>query len=345
FHWHLIDDESFRLKLSSVPELVELTGFRGNGCIIPGVFGGGIGPTGGTYSVEDVSRIINHATGLGISVMPEIEIPAHALAILKVFPEMRDPEDKSSEISVQGYSENTINPAMPATWEFLNKVLPEIGSLFPFGLIHLGCDELPPNVWKRSPAINKLKVENILKTTQDLQEWMMQRAAKILVGKGIRPAAWEVAGLGDNGGIGNNALLFSWSSLEPGLKAAREGYEVVMCPAQHVYFDMAQTKNVLERGVSWAAIISMKDALNWEPVPLEEPELEQNIIGIQGALWSETIIKDKDMDTMLAPRILALSEVSWSTNSRKRDFPEFMGAANYFSKVFEKIGWARNQLV
>ena len=345
FHWHLIDDESFRLKLSSVPELVELTGFRGNGCIIPGVFGGGIGPTGGTYSVEDVSRIINHATGLGISVMPEIEIPAHALAILKVFPEMRDPQDKSSEVSVQGYSENTINPAMPATWEFLNKVIPEIGSLFPFGLIHLGCDELPPNVWERSPAIKKLKVENILKTTQDLQEWMMQRAAKILVGKGIRPAAWEVAGLGDNGGIGNNALLFSWSSLEPGLNAAREGYEVVMCPAQHVYFDMAQTKNVLERGVSWAAIISMKDALNWEPVPLEEPELEQNIIGIQGALWSETIIKDKDMDTMLAPRILALSEVSWSTNSRKRDFPEFMGAANYFSKVFEKIGWARNQLV
>ena len=117
--------------------------------------------------MEDVSRIIKHATGLGISVMPEIEIPAHALAILKVFPEMRDPQDKSSEVSVQGYSENTINPAMPATWEFLNKVLPEIGSLFPFGLIHLGCDELPPNVWERSPAIKKLKVENILKTTQD----------------------------------------------------------------------------------------------------------------------------------------------------------------------------------
>ena len=339
FHWHLIDDEAFRLELSSVPELADRTGMRGHGCTIPGVFGGSKGPTGGIYSADDVSRIIEHASSLGISVMPEIEIPAHSLALLKVFPEMRDPQDKSFEVSVQGYSENTINPAMPASWYFLKKVLPEISSLFPFGIIHLGCDELPPGVWEKSPAIEQLKFEQALKTTDDVQEWTMQQAAKILVEAGARPAAWEEAGRGNKGGIGNDALLFSWSGQEPGLKAAREGYEVVMSPAQHVYFDMAQSENPLDRGVSWAAIVSMEDALTWDPVPLDEPELEQNIIGIQGALWSETIIKDRDMDTMLVPRILALSEVSWSSTLRKRSLPEFMGTVKYFSRVLNQLGW------
>jgi hexosaminidase len=112
-----------------------------------------------------------------------------------------------------------------------------------------------------------------------------------------------------------------------------------MSPAQHVYFDMAQSENPLDRGVSWAAIVSMEDALAWDPVPLDEPELEQNIIGIQGALWSETIIKDRDMDTMLVPRILALSEVSWSSTLRKRSLPEFMGTVKYFSRVLNQLGW------
>jgi hexosaminidase len=184
-----------------------------------------------------------------------------------------------------------------------------------------------------------------LETTEDVQEWTMQKAAKILVDAGVRPAAWEEAGRGKNGGIGNDTLLFSWSGIEPGLQAARQGYEVVMCPAQHIYFDMAQSESHHESGVNWAAIISMEDALDWEPVPINEPELERNIIGIQGALWSETICKDKDMDTMLAPRILALSEVAWSSSSRKRSISEFMGVANHFVKILDRLDWASNKLV
>ena len=345
FHWHLIDDEAFRLELSSVPEIAALTGMRGNGCTIPGVFGGGKGPTGGTYSSEDVARIIEHASGLGISVMPEIEIPAHSMALLKVIPEMRDPEDQSYEESVQGYNENTINPAMPATWETLGKVLPEITRMFPFGVVHLGCDELPEKFWKSSPAVEKLKVEQDLKTTLDVQEWTMKRAGGIVVEAGGRPAAWEVAGHGKNGGIGQDALLFSWSGMEPGLKAARNGYEVVMCPAQHIYFDMAHTPEKHESGVNWAAFISMKDALEWDPVPVKEPELEKKIVGIQGELWSETIIEDRDMESMLAPRILALSEVAWSNPSRKRKLNEFLGAVGHFQSIFDQLDWQSHKPV
>ena len=345
FHWHMIDDESFRLELTSFPELADKTGMRGNGCVIPAVFGGGMGPTGGTYSADDVRRIIDHAASLGISVMPEVEIPAHAKALLKVIPELRDQQDKSYEESVQGYVENTINPAMPATWEFLNKVIPEIISMFPFGVIHLGCDELPQKMWQKSPAINKLKEQEGLESTEDVQEWTMRRAAGIVIEAGGRPAAWEQAGLGKNGGIGQGTLLFSWSGKEPGLKAARAGYDVVMCPAQHIYFDMAHTSEPHEVGVMWAAFVSMADALEWDPVPVNEPELEQRIIGIQGELWSETIIKDSDMEAMLAPRILALSEVAWSTPWRKRKLSEFLGAVGHFQSIFDQLDWQSHKPV
>lgn len=345
FHWHLIDDESFRLELPSFPELAERTGLRGDGYFIPGVFGGGRGPEGGTYSAEDVKRINEHAESLGISVMPEIEIPAHSKALVKVMPELRDHQDESNEESVQGYLENTINPAKQETWDFLNKAIPEIKCMFPFGVIHLGCDEMPHKVWEKSPAINELKKQQGLESTEDVQEWTMKRVAGIVEKAGGRPAAWEEAGRGKKGGIGHESILFSWSGKELGLNAAMEGYEVVMCPAQHVYFDMAHTPEPHESGVSWAAFISLADALEWDPVSSNEPELKEKIIGIQGGLWSETVMEDKDMEAMLAPRILALSEVAWSTSSRKRRINEFVGAARYFGKIFEQLNWEVHELV
>jgi hexosaminidase len=212
-------------------------------------------------------------------------------------------------------------------------------------VIHLGCDELPPKVWQSSPAIKKLKKKQGLKSTEDVLEWTMQKAAGIVVEAGARPAAWEEAGRGKNGGIGQGALLFSWSGQEPGLKAARAGYDVVMCPAQHIYFDMAHTSEPHEVGVMWAAFVSMAGALEWDPVPVNEPELEQKIIGIQGELWSETIIKDSDMEAMLAPRILALSEGAWSTPWRKRKLNEFLGAVGHFQSIFDQLDWQSHKPV
>ena len=118
-----------------------------------------------------------------------------------------------------------------------------------------------------------------------------------------------------------------------------------MCPAQHVYFDMAHSSEVYEAGVSWAAFISIADALEWEPVPVEEAELVQRVIGIQGGLWSETIIRDRDMESMLAPRILALSEGAWSTPWRKRKLNEFLGAVGHFQSIFDQLDWQSHKPV
>ena len=344
FHWHFIDDEAFRLELDCTPELARQTRLRGHGCLIPALFGGGMSPTGGSYSKEDVALVLARAAELGIEVMPEIELPAHALALLKVLPAMRDPKDQSAAVSVQGYPDNVINPAMPATWEFLNQALPEVAARFPLRIVHLGCDEIPPRTWTKSPALEKWKKQHNLADATDVQERMMQETAQIVRDCNARPAAWEEAIQGRNGGIGNDAVIFGWRGIEEGLDAARAGHDVVMCPAQHVYFDMAPNADPSERGINWAAQIALADTIAWEPVPADEPELAERVIGVQGALWSETVLEDSYIEPMLMPRMLGLSEMAWAKQGGKMSVPQLRHMARRWRGLLATIGWTSSTL-
>ncbi len=326
FHWHFCDDEAFRLEVESYPQLWKQSGMRGEGRVVPGVFGGAAGPQGGTYSKAFAQQLVGHAKQLHIEVLPEIEVPAHSWAALQIHPELREPEDKSNEVSIQGYLENTINPALPAAWTYMEALAKEVAGLFPFAHLHLGCDERPPAAWTQSPAIEKLKADQGLKTADDVQGWMMEKLGAYVQSLGVRPAAWEEAAKGANGGINNNAILFSWSEQGPGLAAARKGYSVVMTPAAHAYWDIAPSDDLNEIGTNWAGITSLADSINWDPVPENEPELEDKIIGAQGCLWSEVVQRDANMETMIAPRILGIAEIGWppaptnrmQKNSRKK---------------------------
>lgn len=323
FHWHFADDEAFRIALESLPELTRETAMRGEGQLLPALFGGS--PCeGGFYAKKTVRDIINHAKALNIEVMPEIEAPAHALALTAIFPDTRDPGDNGKETSVQGYQRNALNPAMPKTWEVLEKVIDEISDLFPFNHIHLGCDELPEDTWMSSPRARELMAEHGLETTQDLQGWTVAKLAKYAATKGQRPAAWEEAALGSNGGIGNNAILFSWTGQGAGLDAARAGYDVVMTPAQHVYLDMAHSSDPDDWGASWAAFVELSDTVLWDPVP--DPSLEKRIIGVQGAFWSEFTTTDAQMWSMLMPRMLGVAMQAWQS---KRPDPERLAALSH----------------
>lgn len=315
FHWHLIEDEAFRLELPSFRELIEKTAYRGHGHLIPSVFAAGI-CQGGYYSQAEVKEVIRHANSLGITVMPEIELPGHALALNKVYPELLDPDDTGTVASVQGYLQNCINPAMPATWQFLEKVLPEIAATFGPGLLHVGGDETPKDVWANSPAVQKLMHQEKLTDHEDVFEWTCKRIGDIVTSIGNqRPAAWVDAAFGKNGGMGNNTLMFAWENYESGVKAAEAGYDVVMAPAQRTYMDMAPDEHPSRRGMNWAAIIGLADTINWEPVP--RPELEDKIIGVHGAYWSETTITDSYVEPMLAPRMLGVAETAWAQPHNK----------------------------
>ncbi|MCK8485067.1 beta-N-acetylhexosaminidase [Aliiroseovarius sp. S2029] len=316
FHWHFADDEAFRLEIDSFPELWQKTAFCGEGHLLPALFAGGI-KAGGSYSKATARQIIARAATLNIEVMPEIEAPAHALAMTHVFPDMRDPADNGPETSVQGYQGNCVNPAMPRTWDVLDAIAIEVGNLFPFGHLHLGCDELPKDTWMGSPKARALMKEKGLNTTQDLQGWTIAKLAETVVQNGQRPAAWEEAAQGANGGIGHDAILFSWTGQGPGLEAARAGYDVVMSPAQHVYLDMAHSADPDDWGASWAAFISLADTINWDPVP--DPALADRIIGVQGTFWSEFTTEDSQIWPMLMPRMLGVAVKAWQVDPISAD--------------------------
>ena len=340
FHWHGTDDEAFRFKLDSNPELANATAKRGNNLLVPPIFGSGPSPTGGCYDSSDIKQIIERASSNYIDVMPEFDLPGHNLSLIQLFPATRDPRDKSNEVSVQGYFQNTLNPAMPETFLLIEPLLDDLCNLFPGEYIHLGGDEVSPESWKSSPAVEALKTKYNLTNNKDVLCWFINELSSGVHSNGKKTAAWQEAEEGNHHEEKTNKLLFAWRDLESGHDLARKGYKVVLCPAQHIYFDMAQSRDYSDRGINWAAIVSFNTTLDWEIIPSDEPEIEENIEGIQGHLWSETILKDSDMESMLCPRILGLSESAWTSQNNRRKGAELNDLVlNSYRDLFEKIGW------
>ncbi len=340
FHWHGTDDESFRFKLDSNPELATATSKRGDSLLVPPIFGSGPSPTGGCYDSSDIKRIIERASSNYIDVMPEFDLPGHNLSLVQLFPSTRDPRDKSDEVSVQGYIKNTLNPAMPETYSIVEPLIDDLCKLFPGEYIHLGGDEMPPDSWLESPEVSNMKKKYNLETNKDVLSWFINKLSFRVDSKGKKTAAWQEAEEGTYHEKKFDKLIFAWRNLESGYDLARKGYKVVLCPAEHIYFDMAQSQTYSDRGVNWAAIVSLEDTINWQITPLDEPELESNIEGIQGQLWSETITQDCHMEAMLCPRILGLSESAWTLEKNKRNGKAMnILATNNFRDLFEQIGW------
>lgn len=333
FHWHFADDEAFRLQVACAPDLWRKTEFRGAHDLMPGVFGGGI-RSGGSYSRADVARILAHAAALHIQVLPEIEVPAHSHAMIAALPGLRDPGDNGQEISVQGYGDNVVNPAMPATWELLPALMDEITALFPMPMLHLGCDEAPHGTWSGSPKVRALMAEQGLANADDVQGWMMARLAQHLATKGIQSAAWEEAIKGAQGGIGHQAVIFSWTGQGAGVQAARMGHPVVMCPAQHTYFDLAHSADPDDWGATWAGVLPLEQTVDWEPAP----EIAAHILGVQGCFWGEFTTQDWQARAMIAPRILGLACKAWENAGTTK--PEHLPhLAGHYAPILRAMGW------
>ena len=340
FHWHGVDDEAFRFKLDSYPEIAIETAKRGNDLLVPPVFGSGSDATGGCYDKEDVDRIIKRASANYIEVIPEFDLPGHNMSLIHLYPEMRDPEDKSNEVSVQGYRENTLNPAMPETIKIVEALIDDLCNQFPGEYIHLGGDEVASGAWEKSPKVQALMKEHRLDNSKDVASWFINKLSKRVELNNKKTASWQEAEDGNHHDDKSEKLLFSWQNLESGLNLARQGYKVVLCPAEHIYFDMAQSRNYADRGANWAAVIPIESTVDWQIIPENEPELESNIQGIQGHLWSETILKDSEMESMLCPRILGLSESAWTCDANRRKGAELSNLAkNSFRELFDRIGW------
>ncbi len=313
FHWHLSDDEGWRIEIDAYPELTDVGAWRGENEELEPQFGSGAKRYGGYYTKQQVREVLRYAEAREINVIPEIDTPGHARALIKSMPErLVESQDKSHYVSIQQYSDNVLNPALPATYEVLETILDEICELFPSSIIHLGGDEVPHHVWEQSPAcIQKAKALGFSQV-RELEGHLIRHFQAYLRDKGRQLGVWEEASYGQK--IETDAIVCAWTNREKGIAAAQEGYKVIMCPAQYTYLDMAWNRDINEFGVLWASDIDLERAYNFD---ITEGAAEENIIGTQALVWTEFVNTKEKLEFLLYPRLFAIAENAWTVSEEK----------------------------
>lgn len=317
FHWHLSDDEAWRLEIKAFPQLTTIGVLRGPDEPLLPQLGNGAEPVGGFYAQDEVLDIVAHAAALQVEVVPEIDIPGHSTAMLVALPELVDGQEApDSYRSVQGYPNNALNPAIEYTYEVLGKVFDEMVKLFPSKLIHIGGDEVAANTWMASPLARKLMEQEGIEGTFGLQSYFMKRIQKMLAERGRKLAGWDEVSHG--GGVDpDGTLLMAWQKPEVGLELARQGYDVVMTPGQAYYLDMVQDESFQEPGGSWAGTVPPKHTYTYEAVAEFPAELAPRMRGVQACIWSEHFLTRDYFNHLVFPRLPAIAEAAWTPKENK----------------------------
>ncbi|RED19019.1 hexosaminidase [Flavobacterium cutihirudinis] len=340
FHWHLTEDQGWRIEIKKYPKLTEI-GSKRNGSIIGRYPGKGSDNTveQGFYTQEEVKEIVKYASDRFITVIPEIEMPGHSGAAIAAYPELSCfpnektnlPDNMISDKSKQEMA-NGRNKVVQETWgvhadifvptentfKFLEDVLDEVVALFPAKYIHIGGDEAPKDAWKKSEFCQQMIKEKGLKDEHGLQSYFIQRIEKYLNGKGRTIIGWDEI---LEGGLAPNAIVMSWQGEAGGIAAAKENHQVIMTPGSHVYLDHSQTKN--EKEVTIGGFLPLEKVYSYEPIPKELNEQQAKyVLGAQGNVWTEYMANPAKVEYMIFPRLSALSEVLWSPKESK-DWSQF----------------------
>lgn len=317
FHWHLSDDEAWRLEIKAYPTLTTLGVLRGPDEPMLPQLGNGAEPVGGFYSQEDVKEIVAHALALHVEVVPEIDIPGHSTATLVALPELVDGQEApDSYRSVQGFPNNALNPAVEETYVFLGKVFDEMVTLFPSKLLHIGGDEVASNTWMASPLARKLMADEGIEGTFGLQSYFMKRIQQMLSARGRRLAGWDEVSHG--GGVDpEGTLLMAWQKPEVGVELATQGYDVVMTPGQAYYLDMVQDEAFQEPGASWAGTVPPQHTYTYEAAGDFPEALQARMRGVQACIWSEHFLNRDYFNHLVFPRLAAIAEAAWTPPERK----------------------------
>lgn len=354
FHWHLTDDQGWRIEIKKHPKLTSVGGWR-NGTIIgryPGTGNDGI-KYGGFYTQDQIREVVKYAKERFIEVIPEIEMPGHASAAIAAYPELscfpEEPTIKyfpkqckwngdSSGKQVQqtwGVFDDVFCAGQENTFQFLEGVLEEVIPLFPSKYVHVGGDECPKDNWKRCPNCQKRMKEHNLKDEHELQSYFIQRMEKYLNAKGKTLIGWDEI---LEGGLAPNAIVMSWRGEKGGVEAAKQKHKVIMSPQNPVYFDHTQSEN--EDSVTIGGFNPIEKVYAYEPIPKElTAEESEYIMGAQANVWTEYIKNTKKVEYMIFPRMGALSEILWSTKEN-RDWNDFEKRLLTQFKRYEK--WKAN---
>jgi hexosaminidase len=323
FHWHLTDDQGWRLESKKYPLLTEVGAWRKQTMIGHGMqenpdFDGV--PHGGFYTQVEASEIVAYAQQRHITVMPEIELPGHAQAALAAYPEFGNTSEKLEVWDAWGVNENVFNPLEP-TILFLQEILEEVISIFPSTYIHVGGDECPKTQWEQSAAAQNRMQELEIPDEHALQSYFIGRMDKFLTTKGRRLVGWDEI---LEGGLTENATVMSWRGEEGGISAAKAGHDVVMTPGSHTYFDHYQSEQTELEPLAIGGFTSLEKVYGYEPIPPQLTELEaRHVLGSQAQHWTEYMPNPSHVEYMAFPRLCAFSEVVWSDKT-SRNYQDFL---------------------
>ncbi|WP_261815902.1 beta-N-acetylhexosaminidase [Vibrio gallicus] len=324
FHWHLTDDEGWRLEINAFPELTEIGAWRGPNEVLTSQFRHIDRKYGGYYTQQQVREVIEFADARGITVIPEIDIPGHCRAAIKSLPHLLvDNQDHSSYRSVQHYTDNVLSPALEGTYHFLDTVIEEVAALFPAPMLHIGADEVPEGVWSDSELCQKQMQTLGLNSAKELQGHLLRHVEQKLAQLGKRMLGWEEAQHGDK--VSTNTVIYSWQSEQAAIECAGKGFDVVLQPGQFTYLDMAQDFDKTESGFYWANVTPLEHAYHYTPMQdiAHDNPIRDKILGVQAALWCELIDSPQKLNYMVHPRLQAIAEVSW-TQPQHRQWLDFL---------------------
>ena len=321
-HLHLTDDEGWRLESRAFPALTEIGAVRGRGRPLPPQFADGPAGQSGFYTVEEIRALVAHGARHGVAIVPEIDAPGHATALLASVPGLRDPEERArSYHSVQGYPNNALNPGLPRTYEVLEAILGEVADLFPSPLLHLGGDEVPDGAWGASPAALALARAEGVEGAAALQGLFTRRAERIVGGLGRRMAGWDECA---EGGVASGAVLFAWRSAARTAELLAAGRDVVATPGEAYYLDMTDREGWDAAGTSWAGAVTPEATYRFEAgAPPGGPAASS---ACRPCLWSEHLATRAHLAAMAHPRLSAVAEAAWTPPGAK-SWPRFAALA------------------
>lgn len=334
FHWHLTDDQGWRIEIKKYPKLTQVGAWR-NGSMIGHYSDQKFDDKryGGFYTQEDIKEIVAYANQRHITIIPEIEMPGHAVAALASYPEYSCTGGPFEVGKIWGVLDDVFCPK-DETFTFLENILSEVIALFPSNYIHIGGDESPKVRWKVCPNCQKRIKDENLKDEHELQSYFIQRIEKFVNSKGRKIIGWDEI---LEGGLAPNAAVMSWRGTEGGIAAAKQKHYVVMSPGSHCYFDHYQGEPKNEP-IAFGGYTTVEKVYSFNPTPKElSADEAKYILGAQANLWTEYIETPNHAEYMIFPRMLALSEVVWGTSNPEK-YADFQNRMIQYFDVFDKKG-------
>ena len=341
FHWHLTDDNGWRIEIKKYPGLTENSAWRVDRTHQPWkeqspIKKGEKSTYGGFYTQEEIREVVSYAAKKNIDVIPEIEMPGHTSEVFAAYPEL---SCKGDTLPVQpGTYWPTVDifcAGNDSVFSFLENVLEEVFDLFPSKYIHIGGDEAEKTFWKTCKKCQRRIANQKLKDEHELQSWFVKRMEKFILSKNKKLIGWDEI---LEGGLAKSATVMSWRGMDGGIEAATAGHEVIMCPTSHCYFDYYQA-NPINSPIAFGGLITLKKVYSFNPIP--DKLLEENkkyIIGAQGNLWTEYVQTPERAQYRVLPRMTALSEVLWS-GPGVNSFDNFYKRLNFLKHRFEILNW------